>query len=258
MKIGLVQAKTWDDRALNLTTIREYAEKAALEGCSALCFPECFLTSYAPEKAAELAISAEDGILKEVSSIAADCALDLLVGFMERDGEVLFIAHGLFRRDGSRECYRKTHLGEKEKKYFLPGDKLKVLSLTDETKIGISLCVENHYPQVAQTLALRGAEIIFAPHAVPKVAGEREKIWSKYMPARSYDNRVYTACCNLWDGERFGGGCLVIDPKGDVLAAEYKNEEALLVCNVDMQLVASYKDGGKHYYPPLRRNSLYE
>ena len=122
--------------------------------------------------------------------------------------------------------------------------------------------METHYPEITQTLSLKGAQIVFAPHAVPRISGDREKIWNKYIPARSYDARVYMACCKLWDSARFGGGCLVTDPRGEVTAAGYKDEAALLVCEVDLDLTASFKDGStkrsKHYYPALRRKELYE
>lgn len=262
MKLGLVQAESIRDAALNLKCVKDYAKEGAAKGCEVICFPECFLSSYAPEGAQELALSREDALLKEVSSIAATCAIDLLLGFMERERGAFFITHGLFRRDGTVEYYRKTHLGEKEKNVFRAGEELKVLTLTNGTKIGISICVETHYPEITQTLSLKGAQIVFAPHAVPRISGDREKIWNKYIPARSYDARVYMACCNLWDSARFGGGCLVTDPRGEVTAAGYKDEAALLVCEVDLDLTASFKDGStkrsKHYYPALRRKELYE
>jgi len=91
MKIGLVQECSCSDITANLTAIRQYAAQAAQKGCSALCFPECFLTSYAPEEAAKLALSTENSYFEELSSIAAACSLDLLVGFMERENEAFFM-----------------------------------------------------------------------------------------------------------------------------------------------------------------------
>lgn len=262
IKIGLVQATSRGCPADNPETVRKYAKEAAEKGCTVICFPECFLTGYAPENAQTNAIQLDSPVLKQVSNIAAECGIDILVGFMEGSDGAFHITHGLFRRDGIREHYRKTHLGKREQAFFSPGGELKVLTLTDGTKIGIQLCVETHYPEITQSLALRGALVVFAPHAVPRISGDRESIWRKYIPARSYDNRVYMACCNQWDDTRFGGGCLVTDPRGEITASCFENSPALLVCDIAPELAASFRNEenrrSKHFYPASRRTELYE
>ena len=262
MKIGLVQAAAGCNSFDNLETLRRYAESAAHASCQVVCFPECFLTGYSPEEAEMRSVSVDAPVLKQVSQMAAEYDLDILVGFMEKRGDAYYITHGIFRTDGRNSYYRKTHLGSREKRFFTPGDVLEVFSLTNGVKIGVQICVETHYPEVAQTLALRGAEVIFAPHAVPRVSGDRQAIWSKYIPARSYDNRIYMACCNLWDTERFGGGCLLTGPRGDVEEACYEDKECLLVCEIDRELLTYFRNSEEkrsaHFYPSLRRKELYE
>lgn len=262
MKLGLVQAPAGRDPLANLQTLTDFAAQAAREGCQVVCFPECFLTGYAPESARELALAPDSPLLARVVEAAAALGIDILAGFMERSGDMFYITQGLFRRDGTRDHYRKTHLGLREGTVFAPGQELKVLSLTGGTKIGIALCVETHYPEITQTLALRGAGVIFAPHAVPRKAGPREAVWRKYIPARSYDSRVFLACCNLWDGESFGGGCLVTDPRGGTAAACFREEAALLTCRVDPRESEAYRDPenpcSRHYFPARRRRELYD
>lgn len=100
--------------------------------------------------------------------------MDILAGFMEKAGDTFYITHGIFRRDGTRDYYRKTQLGKSEKLFFASGDTLEVFFLTNWLKIGIPLCVETHYPEITQALALKGAAVIFAPHAVPRASGDRQ------------------------------------------------------------------------------------
>ncbi len=262
IKIAVVQEYAHEYLLNNLETTQQYASEAAQRGCSVICFPECYLTGYRPDKAVCNAISLNAPALQQVSKIATENAIDILVGFMEKSDDSFYITHGLFRKDGTRDYYRKTHLGQREKTVFSPGKELKILSLTNGTRIGIQLCVETHYPEITQTLALRGAEVVFAPHAVPRISGNREKIWSKYIPARSYDNRIYMACCNLWDNTSFGGGCLVTGPRGEVVSACFDDKAFLLVCEIDEDLIASFRTLGNkrsaHFYPSLRRPELYE
>lgn len=253
MKLAVVQAAPCESMDDTLALTERYARRAAQAGCGVICFPECFLTGYRPENAADLALEFQDPALHRLSAIAAGAGIDILAGFMEKQAAGLYITQGLFRRDGHRACYRKTHLGLREQQVFTPADQAECLCLTDGTRIGVQLCVETHYPHLTQALALQGAQVIFAPHAVPRAAGDRAQIWSKYIPARSYDNRVYMVCCNLWDGNRFGGGCLVTGPGGETLASCFRDEPALLLCQVDLTVTAAFRDPGdrrsRHYYP---------
>ena len=277
--IGLVQAAAVGDVSQNMKTLRHFARKAAKEGCRALCFPEAFLTGYFPARAKELglrtdfaagcvsipsdsaALTAAESFA-EISSLACQLKLDLLVGFMEIFQERCYLTQGIFTAGGQRFFYRKTHLGQREQTFFSAGDSLEVYPLSCGLKAGVSLCCENHFPEVAQTLSLKGAHIIFAPHASPRASGSRETVWSRFIPARSYDNRIYMACCNQQDEERFGGGCLVTDPKGDVIISCFEETPALICFDVDPEEVRRYRspDGGMkyRYYPGLRRPDLYE
>ena len=260
-RIGLVQASSRASIKANISVVNHFAASAAEAGCDVLCFPECFLTTYHPEQAAELAIASNSDYLIQISEIAIAQKLDILVGFMECNETACYITHGIFRWDGSRDFYRKTHLGKKERLFFSAGNTLDIYTLSCGLQIGIQLCVETHYPDITRTLALKGAEVIFAPHAIPRVSGDRQKIWNKYITARSYDNRVYLACCNLWDESRFGGGILITDPRGEAVEACYKDAPQLLTCEIDRELVRRYRTPGdkraSHYYPAMRRPELY-
>lgn len=261
VKLGLIQASACDKAVINFEGIRQFAKEGKAAGCTALCFPEAFLTGYFPERAAELALQKEHPLLAQISALAKSLQIDLLVGFMEKAENRFYLTHGIWRRDGTCHCYRKTHLGQKEQTIFSPGDCLEVFSLSCGLRIGIQLCVEAHFPEITQTYSLGGAEVIFAPHASPMAAEKRRNLWEKYIPARSYDNRVYMACCNHWDSQRFGGGCLVTDPRGDILASSFDNAPGLLSFDVDPEMVHAYHapNPGRnhHYYPGRRHPELY-
>lgn len=250
---GIVSAASTADIHKNTASIAHYAQKAHDLGCTALCFPECFLTGYFREYADARAVPLDSAPCKQISALAKDFQMDLLVGLMEKAGDSLYINHSIFYPDGTVRSYRKTHLGIREAKIFTPGESLDVFPLSCGINVGFQLCVETHFPEITQTLALRGADIVFAPHAVPAAAGSRETLWNKYIPARSYDNRVYMACCNLWDEECFGGGILVTAPDGEIVVSSYKDEPVLFTFTVD-----SDRNWKKYFFPAKRRTDLYE
>jgi len=260
-KFALVQASSCPDCETNLEAVHTHALQAKAAGCCAVCFPEAFLTSYAPEKYASLALEHDDPALAHLDKISQDLGIDLLVGYMKRCGGAFYLAHGVFRADGMRFEYCKTHLGQREQLYFTPGSTLDVFTLSCGMKIGFQLCLETHFPEITQTLSLKGAEIVFAPHAVPMTAERRRHLWAKYIPARAYDNRLYFACCNLLDNERFGGGCLAVDPDGEILASRFEAEPSILTFEADSDEVYKRRESGHlgkcHFYPRQRRPELY-
>lgn len=262
IRLGLVQAAASAAAEENFNTVRQFVRLAKAENCAVLCFPEAFLTGYAPNAAAERALQTDCALLNDLAALARSERIDLLVGFMERTSDRFFLTHGVFRTDGTIDFYRKTHLGERERAVFSAGSRLPVFPLSCGLRAGIQLCAETHFPEITQTYSLRGAEIVFAPHAVPLPAETRQTLWMKYIPARSYDNRVYMACCNQWDGQRFGGGCMVTDPQGELLAVCAENRPALLCFDADPNAVHGFHapnaDRKHRYFPSQRRPELYE
>ena len=259
IQCGLVQAASSDSLFENVNTIKLYAKEAEELNCNILCFPEAFLTGYSSTDASKLAIAKDNRIFKIISGLAMEHEMDLLIGYLEKakeeDQEMLYITHDIFTADGHRYSYRKTHLGDREKEVFAEGNSLEVFPLSCGITAAIQLCVENHYPDITRTYSLKGADIVFAPHAVPRAAGDREKIWSKFIPARSYDNRVYMACCNQW------GGCFVTNPAGDVVTSYFGEEDKLVCFPLDIDEVKKYHSGSDkmsaRYYPAKRKPELY-
>lgn len=257
--LAVAQTQSTADPALNLDTLAHICQKAACLGCRAVCFPEAFLTGYLPEQANGIAIECDSALTDEVKAIASRFDIDILVGFFERFQQKLYITHGVFRSDGKTAFYRKTHLGEKESHIFASGESLDIFELSCGIKIAFQLCVETHFAAVTEALSLKGAQVVFAPHAVPSSSGNRKHIWEKYIPARSYDNRVYFACCNH-SGKRFGGGCFVTAPNGDVISSKFDDAEGIVTFEVDTELLEKYHtDNSSHrfrYYPKLLKKEL--
>lgn len=79
-------------------------------------------------------------------------------------GGQLYNVGYLCRRDGSIERYTKIHVTPTEVNSWgiVGGSKLKVYD-TDAGKIGILVCYDVEFPELARLLALQGMEILFVP-----------------------------------------------------------------------------------------------
>ncbi len=233
-RIGLVQMESLvGETERNFQRITYLAEAAHKQEISLLCFPECALDGYSPQDASELGNTLESSWISQLRECSQDLGMTLLVGLVEHGIDQLkpFISHVILSPEEEPVVYRKVHLGRSELEYFTPGDHFPVFS-AHGTTFAVGICWDWHFPEMAAIYSLKGAEILFAPHASPVVAGDRKEIWLRYLGARAYDNSVYLGACNLIGsngrGKEFSGGALVIGPKGDLLSESGFGEEGIL------------------------------
>ena len=111
----------------------------------------------------------------------------------------------LFDRAGKMiGCYQKTHPTIWEQSIGIQaGDDLAVYEF-DFGKVGIMTCMDIEYPEVAQILMLRGAEILLFPH-VQGSWGEVD--WEIRYRARAVDTGLYvaSACYGYPEGQWMPG-----------------------------------------------------
>jgi predicted amidohydrolase len=143
----------------------------------------------------------------------------------------------LFDRKGRiAGCYQKTHPTEPEQQAGIrPGSDLTVFEL-DCAKIGIMTCMDIEYPEVAQVLMLRGADILLFPH-VQGSWGEVD--WEIRYRARAVDTGLFvvSACYGYENGEWLPGKMIgrtsVIGRDGLVLA-DIGRSIGVLTTDLDM------------------------
>ena len=243
-----------------LSAVEKYALIASEKGASAVCFPEAFLTGYVPAQAERLSLERTSGELAGLGEISSSHRIDILCGFMERSDAGQCVTQGIFRPDGSRDFYVKSHLGESERDVFAPGGSLGVFPLSCGLTAGFQICVELHVPEMTQSLSRRGADIIFCPHSVPGSARKRKGLWEMLLCARGYDARVYIACCNDRT-TRHEGGIAAADPEGKLVASGFGEDDTLMTFTVDRALLGRFRTGSKgmsdRYYPLMARGELY-
>jgi len=222
-RIGLVQMESMvGETERNLQNITYLAEIAQKQEISLLCFPECALDGYSPHDATAIANPLDSKWIKQLRECSMDLGITLLVGMVEqRSGEHRpYISQVILSPGEELKVYRKVHLGRSELEYFSPGDHFPIFS-AHGTSFAVGICWDWHFPETAAIYSLKGAEVLFAPHASPLVAGDRKELWLRYLGARAYDNSVYIGACNLvgsnGKSKKFSGGTLVIGPKGDLV-----------------------------------------
>lgn len=251
----------------NFQKITHFAEDAKKLQISLLCFPECALDGYSPRDAPEIGDTLECSWIQQLRECSQDLGITLMVGFVEHSTNLLkpYISHVVLSPGEEPAVYRKVHLGRNELDYFTPGSCFPIFS-AHGTTFAVGICWDWHFPETAAIYSLKGAEVLFAPHASPKIAGDRKEIWLRYLGARAYDNSVYLGACNLigsnGKAKEFSGGALVIGPKGDVCSQSSSEEEEIISATLSAERInlirspdrASMRDS---FFLADRRKELY-
>jgi predicted amidohydrolase len=180
--------------------------------------PELVTSGYvfaSREEAAAVAIA--PGELAEWGTYGA-----LVVGgFCEQgDDGRLYNSAAVVDASGVRAVYRKTHLWDRERLIFTPGDALPPVLDTAFGRVGVLICYDLEFPEMPRLAALRGADLICAPVNWPLLerppAGEHAPEVLTAMSAARV-NRVFIAVFDREGSERgveWVGGTAVIDENG--------------------------------------------
>ena len=252
MRLALCQINaTVGDIAGNTERVREGILAARRAGAELALFPELVLTGYPPE----------DLLLKEhfladagaaLASLAAHCTdICAIVGFPER-AEDVYNSAAVLAQGAVQAVYRKVYLPNygvfDEQRYFQAGDGGALARVGAHT-IGLTVCEdiwESGPP--ASDEAVAGASLIANISASPYHAGkgaERERMFAQ----RARDNLACIAFCALVGGQDeliFDGHSCVIDHTGRTIARAPQFQEAMLVCDVDLEAAsaARLRDAG--------------
>jgi predicted amidohydrolase len=238
MLCGVAQtAPRLGDPDRNLAACLERLEEAAALGCKLVVLPECALSGYMFETAAEAAPHAEDIPGPATDALAQACArlgLHCVVGILERDGDVLRNSAVLLGPPGSLlGRYRKTHLPFLGvDRFTVPGDEPYEVWETPLGRIGIEVCYDLRFPEVTRALALAGADVVAHPTNWPAQAKPLADFVTR---ARAAENHVFLLTANRIGVEReseFFGWSQVVDPFGRRLAEAGDGDE-LIVAEID-------------------------
>jgi len=228
MKVGYVQLKTlFGEKQSNFDKVSDLLKE--VEEMDLIVLPELFATGYTFTSIEEVESLSEDkdGETSQfLQKIATRMGAVIVGGFVEKFENKLYNSAMMVSKDGVIDIYRKIHLFNKEKKWFSPGNtKLKVNSIKG-TKVGIMICFDWTFPEVARTLSLLGAEIIAHPSNLVMPYCQNA------MKTRCFCNKIYAITANRIGTEKrgedtfeFTGRSQITSFNGDVLSSAPSDRE---------------------------------
>jgi beta-ureidopropionase len=262
-KITLAQfeSKLCDPPA-NVVKAIPMIRQAGLDGSDMIMFPEMFTTGYelsiVGPRITELAEPVNGPTitaLREAAKQAGVYVVTPIALYHDDLPGVPFNSAVLIDREGNvAGVYDKQHLWALERFYFRGGNGTPVFQ-TDFGTIGIMICYDMGYPEVARMLALQGAQIVLCPSAWCEPDHD---VWDINVPARALENTVFLCAVNRYGREQdlyMGGHSKVCDPRGRVVAELPDEGEGVLNVEIDLADVVSNRQTSP--YLRDRRPELY-
>ena len=131
--------------------------------------------------------------------------------------------------------YRKIHPFGQEKSYFCGGDTILPIRLEkNDLTIGLEICYELRFPEVARKLSLAGADILVT---IAEFPNPREHHWKTLATARAIENQIPHIACNRAGEDpysSFFGGSMIIDAWGEV-KTQANDEECIIMHDINMR-----------------------
>jgi N-carbamoylputrescine amidase len=247
----------------NLDRMESFVREAASKSAHAVLFPELSISGYSLKQVRKLYDREQSRkIQDQIVRAAQGAKITVMAGMVEMlDVGPPYITHVIAGPKGLIGLYRKTHLSPPEKEKYREGDSLDIFREKD-LAFGLQLCYESHFPEISTVLSLKGAEIIFMPHASPRgTPQEKMKSWLRHLPARAFDNGVFVVACNqvgrTKEGLSFPGVVIALDPQGRVIESHAGDEEKMVFVELKAETLKGTRAHRMKYFLPHRKNELY-
>ncbi len=254
MKIWLVQMQPEvRDKTRNLSKIHSYLDRASRENVKVIVFPELALTGYmCRTDFIDLAEPLPGPSTLEVIKRTTREKFYVVLGVPERAEGWIYNSAALLGPGGIEGVYRKLYLPNhvsakgvtyEEKMFFQAGNEM-VAFKTELGTIGIEICYDIWFPEIARAFAMSDAWLIFNISACPVGIPEVFRLMSR---VRAMENICYFGMVNqvgLQGNVRFGGGsCLasyLSEMEAEASIGETAKEE-ILECDVNPEQVRRHR-----------------
>ncbi|CAG8537043.1 23503_t:CDS:10 [Cetraspora pellucida] len=245
-KIACIQLAVSSDKSKNLTNAKNKILEASKNGAKIICLPECFNSLYGTNYFSQYAENIPNGESESKAYIIGG-------SIPEREDSTgkLYNTCTVYNPEGSMIAkHRKVHLFDidipgkitfKESDSLSAGNSLTHFD-TKFGKIGVGICYDIRFPEMAMIAAQEGCIVMFYPGAFNMTTGPLH--WELLQRARALDNQFYVATCspardmsatyNAW------GHSTVVNPSGAVIATT-DHEESIIYADIDLDEMKSIR-----------------
>lgn len=252
-QLALVQLAVGKDKAANLRRAAGMVREAAQKGAQVVALPECFNCPYGTQYFGEYAETIPGDSTDLLSKVAQECKIYLIGGSIpERDGDKVYNTCTVFGPNGSMlGKYRKMHLFDidvpgkirfQESETLSPGNDLLTFD-TEWCKIGVAICYDLRFQEMAALYSQKGCKLICYPGAFNMTTGPVH--WELLLRGRALDNQLYAAAISPARDEKASyiawGHSTLVNPWGEVVKTT-EEKEGVVYGEVDLEFLGGVRD----------------
>ncbi|MEF2550095.1 carbon-nitrogen hydrolase family protein [Aurantimonas sp. A2-1-M11] len=225
--------------------IHRSLKDAAAAGADLVVLPELAPTGYGAGQAIVDTAEATDTGLAEWHTAADRLGIAIVMGLAVRTPQGVDNAAALLAPGSAPVLYAKRMLyGDYEKGLFTPGDAPSPIVEIAGLRCGLLVCFDVEFPELCRDLALRGADVILVPTALPQSDGARF-IAQNVVPVRAFENQlfvVYADHCGSDGAFAYQGQSVIAAPDGLVLASAGEHDAAIILADLDPAAYRASRD----------------
>jgi len=210
------------------------------QGANMVVLPEMFNCPYETHRFPGYSEPEGGETWQKLSQVAKEKKIYLVGGSIpECDGDKIYNTSFIFGPDGSQiGKHRKIHMFDiniENGQYFMESETLEAghsatVFDTEYGMIGVAICYDIRFPELARLMVAEGAKMIIYPAAFNMTTGPAH--WELLFRSRAVDNQVFTVGCAPARDYSLGyisyGNSIVVDPWGDVIGRMDESEGYLL------------------------------
>ena len=251
MRIALIQMPVTADKQEDIRTACVRLREAAARGTDIAVLPEMFCCPY--DNACFRAYGEAEGgpAQTALSALAAELGIYIVGGSVpELAGGEVYNTSFVYGRRGERLAkHRKAHLfdidvegGQRfmESDTLSPGDAVTTFE-TEFGTMGLCICFDFRFEELARCMCLRGARCIFVPAAFNMTTGPAH--WELMFRQRAVDSQLFTvgvAPARSCEGYVSYANSMVVSPWGEVLYRAGEKPD-LAVVEIDLDQIESIR-----------------
>lgn len=266
-----------------LERIASFTEEAASQQADLVVFPELVVHGHCTPNTFDIAEAPDGPSVGRLRDIAKQHGIFLSAGMSEKENDIVYNTQVVVGPDGYVGKQRKLHMSRDESFFYKGGREINVIDL-GKCKVGIVICYDNQFPELARIVALKGADVILMPHAARQgrwdetpesEAAARQHVFDYF--ASSYRMRARENACfcvyvdqagragyvDAWPRDHHNqphhpGGAMIIGPDGNIIKHTQTDRirDEMIICDLDAELLAKTRSH-PNYTLRTRRPELF-